>query len=510
MGNACSSPPAKDEPVTLSAEQIAFVEKGAASVDEKHRTARQQVVDKMAKEMAAGGEVTPAAILAFMGQFDMLVGGATGMMPESELTPAGDMKTLADLPDYDKAKIGAIIEKTVILKLNGGLGTGMGLDKAKSLLEVVDGKNFLDFTADQLKHQRAEFKSDKLGFLLMNSFSTSDDTHAALEKYKELGSWENIQMVQNKVPKLLREGFGPSTYEKNPADEWCPPGHGDLYAALLGSGKLDELIAEGKEYVFVSNSDNLGATLDLKLLEYFASEDAGFMMEVAQRTDADKKGGHLAKKGDGLVLREAAQCAKEDEAAFQDISKHQFFNTNNLWFKLSNVQKVMAEGGGVMPLPMIRNDKTVDPKDDTSSPVYQLETAMGAAIANFGDKSRAVVVDRSRFAPVKKCDDLLNLRSDAYEVTADHRLQLVESRKGLPPTVTLGDTYKKIAEFDTLVKDGIPSMVGCDSLTLLPKKTKKIITFAKGVIFKGKVTLTVSDDGPAILAAGEYEGDVTL
>jgi len=234
------------------------------------------------------------------------------------------------------------------------------------------------------------------------------------------------------------------------------------------------------------------------------------MMEVAQRTDADKKGGHLAKKGDGLVLREAAQCAKEDEAAFQDISKHQFFNTNNLWFKLSNVQKVMAEGGGVMPLPMIRNDKTVDPKDDTSSPVYQLETAMGAAIANFGDKSRAVVVDRSRFAPVKKCDDLLNLRSDAYEVTADHRLQLVESRKGLPPTVTLGDTYKKIAEFDTLVKDGIPSMVGCDSLTLLPKKTKKIITFAKGVIFKGKVTLTVSDDGPAILAAGEYEGDVTL
>ena len=121
-------------------------------------------VNKWAKEMAAGGEVTPAAILAFMGQFDMLVGGATGMMPESELTPAGDMKTLADFPDYDKAKIGAIMEKTVILKLNGGLGIGMGLDKAKSLLEVVDGKNFLDFTADQLKHQRADFKSVKLGF----------------------------------------------------------------------------------------------------------------------------------------------------------------------------------------------------------------------------------------------------------------------------------------------------------------------------------------------------------
>merc|ERR1712151_473748 len=276
------------------------------------------------------------------------------MMSESSISPATGLKKMSELPEVDKEKIGAIIEKTVILKLNGGLGTGMGLDKAKSLLEVMDGKNFLDFTADQIKYQRGEYKTKKLGFVLMNSFSTESDTRKALRKYKDLGQWYKMNMLQNKVPKVLQDGFGPSTYEKNPQDEWCPPGHGDLYAALYGSGKLDHLLKEGKEYVFVSNSDNLGATLDLKLLQYFAGEDAGFMMEVAERQEADKKGGHLAKKGDGLVLRESAQCPDADEKAFQDTTKHKFFNTNNLWFKLSDVKKVMGEKGGVMELPMIR------------------------------------------------------------------------------------------------------------------------------------------------------------
>lgn len=499
MGNKCAGAPKDGPPMVLTSEQ----KKTLAESKNKSKE-REAVIAKMEKEL--GNAVTPAAIMAFMKQYDMLVDGETGMIPESDITPAADLTSLSQLPEVDDAKIAPIIEQTVILKLNGGLGTGMGLDKAKSLLEVMEGKNFLDFTAEQLKKQREKYKTDKLGFLLMNSFSTSDDTNQALSKYADLGEWDKISMLQNKVPKVLVEGFGPSTYEKNPSDEWCPPGHGDLYAALLGSGKLDELMADGKEYVFVSNSDNLGATLDLKLLQYFAGEEAGFMMEVCQRTEADKKGGHLAKKGEGLILRESAQCPEEDEKAFQDIGKHQFFNTNNLWFKLSDVAKVMSAAGGVMDLPMIRNAKTVDPKDDSTAKVYQLETAMGAAIANFGSRARAVIVDRTRFAPVKKCDDLLNLRSDAYEVTPDSRLQLVESRLGVPPTVNLGDTYKKIKEFEQLTANGAPSMKECTKLTLLPKKTKKIITLEAGVVFKGEVTIEVTDDGPDVLKAGEYTG----
>lgn len=474
----------------------------------KKTEARDAVIAKMEAEIGNG--LTPAAVMAFMKQYDMLVGGETGMIAESSIQAATGLKKISELPAADQSKMSELIEKTVILKLNGGLGTGMGLDKAKSLLEVRDGKNFLDFTADQIRAQRKEFKTDKLGFLLMNSFSTEEDTRAALAKYGDIGSWDDINMLQNKVPKILVDGSGPSKYDKNPKDEWCPPGHGDLYAALLGSGKLDQLIAQGKEYVFVSNSDNLGATLDLKLLQYFAGEDAGFMMEVAQRTEADKKGGHLAKKGDGLILRESAQCPDEDEKAFQDISKHQFFNTNNLWFKLSDVKKVMDANGGVMELPMIRNKKTVDPKDDSTAAVYQLETAMGAAIASFGARARAVVVERDRFAPVKKCDDLLSLRSDVYEVTPDFRLQLVASRKGVPPNVNLGDTYKKMGEFEKLTAGGVPSMSECTKLTFLPKKTKTICTLEKGVVFKGEVTVNVSEGESKVLKAGTYTGTVDV
>merc|ERR1712039_425836 len=183
----------------------------------------------------------------------------------------------------------------------------------------------------------------------------------------------------------------------------------------MGSGTLDKLLKDGFLYMFVSNSDNLGATMDLKLLSYFKSTGAPFMMEVAQRTDADKKGGHLAtKKSDGgLTLRESAQCPPEDEKAFQDTSKYTYFNTNNLWVDLGKLQEAIDKAGGALPLPVMLNDKTVDPRDKKSTKVIQLETAMGAAISCFEGAS-ALLIPRTRFAPVKKCDDLLALRSDAY------------------------------------------------------------------------------------------------
>merc|ERR1712070_315528 len=167
--------------------------------------------------------------------------------------------------------------------------------------------------------------------------------------------------------------------------------------------------------------------MDLKLLTYYAESGAPFMMEVADRTDADKKGGHLAKKkeGGGLTLRESAQCPKDDEAAFQDTSKYKYFNTNNLWVDLEQLKALFEKNEGAIPLPVMLNDKTVDPRDKTSTKVIQLETAMGAAISCF-EGAIALQIPRTRFAPVKKCDDLVALRSDAYEITEDSRIQLVE------------------------------------------------------------------------------------
>ncbi len=115
--------------------------------------------------------------------------------------------------------------------------------------------------------------------------------------------------MQHKFPKILQKDYSPASWPKNPKLEWNPPGHGDVYTALLTSGMLDSLLADGIIYAFISNSDNLGARLDESLLGYFAHHQFPFMMEVAEKTPADIKGGHLARHKNGrLILREAAQC----------------------------------------------------------------------------------------------------------------------------------------------------------------------------------------------------------
>merc|ERR1711881_627292 len=228
---------------------------------------------------------------------------------------------------------------------------------------------------------------------------------------------------------------------------------------MLGSGALDRMLAGGFKYMFVSNSDNLGATMDLKILSYFAKSEAPFMMEVADRTDADKKGGHLAKKkeGGGLTLRESAQCPKDDEGAFQDTARYAYFNTNNLWVDLVKLKEAFDSQGGSLPLPVMVNDKTVDPRDKSSTKVIQLETAMGAAISCF-EGATAVQIPRTRFAPVKKTDDLFALRSDAYVLTEDFRIELAPERNGVPPNVKLDDRYKFVDAMDAIICNGAPSL----------------------------------------------------
>jgi UDP-N-acetylglucosamine pyrophosphorylase len=302
----------------------------------------------------------------------------------------------------------------------------------------------------------------------VNSFATSEDTLAYLSRYQGLAAdGLPLEFVQNKAPKVDAQTLGPASWPKSASNEWCPPGHGDLYPAMVGSGTLDTLLAKGFKYMFVSNSDNLGATMDLKILTWFAASGAPFAMECASRTDADKKGGHLASsaaKG-GLLLRESAQCPEADEKEFQKVGKHKFFNTNNLWVDLQALKAAFEAHGGALPLPVIKNGKTVDPRDKSSTKVLQLETAMGAAIECF-DGAQAILIPRSRFAPVKTTNDMLALMSDAYAVTSDHRMMLKPSRNGIPPDVKLDGMYKFVDALKTLVPEGPPSLIGCSKLTI--------------------------------------------
>ncbi len=444
-------------------------------------------------KMRAAG-VMEAAIGAFRHNYEALCRNETGLIPEEAIRPA---EGLAVFEPGTEGFDPALLAQTVVIKLNGGLGTSMGLQKVKSVLEVRPGVAFLDLIVRQIMALR-EASGSKVRLLLMNSFSTSEDTLSYLERHAAGGFADasEVELMQNQVPKIDEATLAPAEWPANPTMEWCPPGHGDLYPALVGSGWLDRLLADGVKYAFVSNSDNLGAVLEPGLLKHFAESGAPFLMEVTRRTPADRKGGHLAVRRDNLrlLLREVAQCPDSDLDAFQDIDKHQYFNTNSIWLRLDLLKERLEQGGGVLPLPMIRNRKTIDPRDKNSTPVIQLEVAMGAAIECF-EGAQAIEVPRSRFAPVKSTADLFALRSTAYSVSEDGRVELVASRAGVPPVVKLDDSYKLVDAIEGL---GTPCLEGCEEISVSGP-----LSFAEGVVLKGKVGFKASE--PRVVAAGVYQ-----
>jgi UTP--glucose-1-phosphate uridylyltransferase len=433
--------------------------------------------------------VADAAIKAFEHYYRQLEAGETGLMPESSIEPVTDVASLDELPSDPDAEQEAL-QKAIVLRLNGGLGTSMGLKAAKSLLEVKDGLSFLDVIARQVLALR-ESHDARLPLVLMDSYSTRDDSLAALSDYAELRSDVPQDFLQNKEPKVRVDDLMPVEWPADPALEWCPPGHGDLYTALVTSGMLAELLERGYEHAFVANSDNLGAVLEPRILAWIRAERIPFLMEVTDRTEADRKGGHVARRrADGrLVLRETAQTPEEDLEALQDINRHRYVNTNNLWLDLRALDDALRERDGVLGLPMIRNEKTVDPSDKSSPAVYQLETAMGAAIEVF-EGARALRVPRTRFAPVKTTDDLLALRSDAYVLDGGAKITLAAQRDGRVPFVALDpDYFKLMRDFEARFSDGPPSLVECDRLVV-----EGDVHFGAHVVVRGDVT--VREDVP--------------
>jgi UDP-N-acetylglucosamine pyrophosphorylase len=457
-----------------------------------------EVGNRIEAKMRSAGAASPT-INAFLGAVRKVLAGERGLLPEATIEP---IAALPRLEEVSESVAGAedLLNQLVVIKLNGGLGTSMGLDRAKSLIPVKGQETFLDFIARQILHLCGGGAAEP-AFYLMDSFSTQKDTLDYLKKYPGLSDDGQLDFLQSMVPKLDAKTFEPAAWPDDPELEWCPPGHGDLYPSLLGCGLLDRLLKKGIKYLFVSNSDNLGATVDLKLARYFANSGFSFLMEVAERTAADRKGGHLARRRSNgrLLLRESAQCPKEDEEQFQDIERHRFFNTNNLWVRLDHLKAELDRGGGVFSLPLITNVKTVDPRNPNSPKVIQLESAMGAAIECF-DHTGAIVVPRTRFSPVKSTTDLLALRSDAYRVTEDFRLVLDDSRQGQPPVIDLDPRhYKLLADFENCFGNGAPSLVACDSLKVVGK-----VNFAGGVVCRGKVEFVNASPDPKTVPAGTY------
>ena len=425
-----------------------------------------------------------------------------------------DVKPLTRVPSFhdvyktinhDKAV--DAFAKTAFIKLNGGLGTSMGLDCAKSLLPVRRHKakqmRFIDIIIGQVMTARTRLNVE-LPLVFMNSFRTSADTMKVLRQHPKFRQEQvPMEIMQHQEPKLDAATGEPVLWPADPGLEWCPPGHGDLFSTIWESGLLDVLSERGFEYLFISNSDNLGARPSRTLAQHFENTGAPFMVEVATRTFADRKGGHIVRdKVTGrLMLREMSQVHPDDKADAQNIKKHPYFNTNSIWVRIDALKEKLAATNGVLPLPVIRNRKTVDPTNPDTEEVVQLETAMGAAI-NLFNGAICVQVDRMRFLPVKTTNDLFIMRSDRFHLTDTYEM---EDGNYIFPDVELDPRYyKNIHDFDERFPYTVPSLAAANSVTIHGDWT-----FGRDVIMFADATL--EDTGkPSYVPNGEYVGPLGI
>ncbi len=452
---------------------------------------------KQAEEKMRAAGQPEEAIRAFARAYERLVSGESALIGSDELEPVAGAASLDTLGHADAEAL----DQVAVIKLNGGLATTMGLRGPKSLMEARDGRSFLELIVEQTLALRARYGA-RLPLVLMNSDSTREATSSALEQFPELAvEGLPLDFMQSMIPKLDAETLEPVSWPQEPALEWCPPGHGDVYGALRRSGMLAALLEKGFRYAMISNSDNLGATTDPRIAACLAREQIPFLMEAVIGTEAERKGGHIARRRDDgqLILRESAQTPAEDQESFRDYRRWRYFNTNNLWVDLQALSDKLEANQGVLALPLIINRKTVDPRDGDSTPVLQLESAMGAAIGMF-EGAQVLEVPRTRFAPVKTTDDLLVLRSDVYRVLDDYRVEPITARANQLPYVELDSRYYKLMDaFEGRFPDGPPSLKDADRLIVHGD-----VTFGAGVAVRGAVELET--DEPLLIDPGTVLG----
>jgi UTP--glucose-1-phosphate uridylyltransferase len=436
----------------------------------------------------------PMELAAFRRRLAQLATPGVGTLPGDELSPVEPLPRLEDLPEPDEETTRAVLDRLAVIKLNGGLGTSMGLDGPKSTLEIKPGRSFLDVIALQTLAMRRATGA-RLPLLLMDSPTTRPPSLERLRGHEGLADQPlPLDFLQGIEPKLDAGTHEPVEWPADPQLEWCPPGHGDIYTALAASGIAGTLLEAGVRWCFVSNADNLGARPDPRIAAWLVEHEVPFLLEVVRGTESDRKGGHLAMRDGKLVLRESAQVPDGDPS-FGDLERWHYFNTNNIWFDLQAITALQEADPAAPELPLIVNRKTVDPTDTGSTPVLQLETAMGAAVSTI-DGAGALEVPRTRFAPVKTTDDLLVARSDLWELRDDGAM--VPHFDGRPPLVSLDKAhFGMLRDFEARFPDGAPSLVDAQRL-----EVRGDVTFTGSVTVRGSVTV----EGPREVEGGTLEG----
>jgi len=384
----------------------------------------------------------------------------------------------ANFQEPSNTDIKEFLDKVVVLKLNGGLGIRMGLKGPKSAIEVCPGITFLDLTVMHVEHMNTKYMCD-IPLVLMNSFNTDEETKKIIHKYAH-SKVKITTFQQSKFPRFYKDTLNPVPKPGSPFDpkEWYPPGSGDVFPSLMACGMLDKFIKEGKEYIFISNVENLGAVLDMKILAHVFTTKPEFALEVTDRISTDVTGGFLVKHQDKVHLMELSQVPADKVSHFTPRN-YRYWNTNNLWVSLSAIQRVVSENS--LELDFV----VTNVASDSSRNQMLLETPAGMAIQNFAS-SRAIHVPRIRYRPVKSTSQLLLAQSNIFQF---HKGEMIMNPKREPPTVPLiklGEEFSTVAEYTRRVKS-IPDLVELEHLTVSGD-----VYFGSDIILKGTVIIVAN------------------
>ena len=391
--------------------------------------------------------------------------------PDDKLLPRYD-----SLPQPSEESVRNALECLIICKLNGGLGTTMGCEGPKSSIIVRDGLSFLDIIVKQLNDLMGHHRIS-VPLFLMNSFYTHEETLRMLDKYRD-GLYIDT-FLQNCFPRIRVENDTLLDESEFGVAAWYPPGHGDFFDCIYHQGLLDRWLREGRKLLFISNSDNLGASVDERIASWMLESGCSFLMEVTDKTSADVKGGTLYQEAGGLRLLEVAQVSPENLDEFCNTEKFKIFNTNNIWINLVHLKDRYEKG--VFRLPVIVNPKNIHGVD-----VVQLETAMGFGIDNFLN-SVGLVVPRRRYLPVKKTSDLFLAQSDLFLLKDGHLIRNPARSLSDLPNIQFGSDLAKLSDYEEKISE-IPSIIDLESLQI-----EGDVRFGKGVVMKGKVMLSAKN-----------------
>lgn len=317
------------------------------------------------------------------------------------------IEPIIDILDYETLINSQVnLNEIIIVKLNGGLGTTMNCKGPKSIITVKNGLTFLEIIINQVRFINNKYNVN-IPLILMNSTSTNSDPtmNKIIQNNKDV---EILIIIQECFPRLLSNNE-PVNFKDSKLN-LSPSGTGTLFDTLIKSPIYFDLIKKNKKYLFISNSDNLNATLDLKILNYLQTSKLDLIIEVTEKTNADVKGGTIINYNKKKLMLELPMVPEDKISEFCSIDKFTIFNTNNIWISLNSL-------ASPLDIKFLKNKKIIEEKE-----IYQLEGIIGSVLDSIYN-SKILKVKRDRFTPVKKFSDLENIKSDKFILNSEFRLE---------------------------------------------------------------------------------------